>query len=92
MNPRPSRRGFVRSSLAGSLLFGGVLGELLAEERSDPLAPKTPHFPGKAKSVIFLFMSGGVSHVDSFDPKPKLTADHGKRVTFREVFRWIRAT
>ncbi|HUR54466.1 MAG TPA: DUF1501 domain-containing protein [Gemmataceae bacterium] len=82
MAARLSRRGFVRSSLAGSLLFGGVLGELLAEDRSDPLAPKAPHFPGKAKSVIFLFMSGGVSHVDSFDPKPKLTADHGKRVTF----------
>ncbi|MBX3398652.1 MAG: DUF1501 domain-containing protein [Gemmataceae bacterium] len=77
-----SRRGFVRSSLAGSLLMGGLLGDLLAEGRTDPLAPKKPHFPGKAKSVIFLFMSGGVSHVDSFDPKPKLIADHGKQVTF----------
>jgi hypothetical protein len=71
------------TSLAGSLLFGGVLGELLAADTpADPLAPKKPHFPAKAKSVIFLFMSGGVSHVDSFDPKPKLTADHGKQVTF----------
>jgi hypothetical protein len=77
-----SRRAFVRSSLAGSLLAGGVLGELLAADTADPLAPKKPHFPGKAKSVIFLFMSGGVSHVDSFDPKPKLIADHGKQVTF----------
>lgn len=77
-----SRRAFVRSSLAGSLLAGGVLGELLAADSVDPLAPKKPHFPGKAKSVIFLFMSGGVSHVDSFDPKPKLIADHGKQVTF----------
>ncbi len=77
-----SRRAFVRSSLAGSLLFDGLLSELLAADRPDPLAPKKPHFPGKAKSVIFLFMSGGVSHVDSFDPKPKLTADHGKQVTF----------
>jgi hypothetical protein len=76
------RRAFVRSSLAGSLLLGGVLGELLAADSADPLAPKKPHFPGKAKAVIFLFMSGGVSHVDSFDPKPKLTADHGKQVTF----------
>ncbi len=43
--------------------------------------PKAPHFPAKAKRVIFLFMTGGVSHVDSFDPKPKLFADHGKTVT-----------
>ena len=78
----PTRRGFVRSSLAGSLLAGGVLSELLAAETPDPLAPKKPHFGAKAKSVIFLFMSGGVSHVDSFDPKPKLVSDHGKQVTF----------
>jgi len=77
-----TRRGFVQSAVAGSLLMPGLLSELLAADGSDPLAPKKPHFPGKAKSVIFLFMSGGVSHVDSFDPKPKLVADHGKQVTF----------
>jgi hypothetical protein len=77
-----SRRAFIRSSLTGTLLAGGVLGELLAADAPDPLAPKKPHFPGKAKAVIFLFMSGGVSHVDSFDPKPKLITDHGKQVTF----------
>jgi hypothetical protein len=66
--------------VAGSLLFPGLVSELLAAESSDPLAVKAPHFPAKAKSVIFLFMSGGVSHVDSFDPKPKLTAHHGKQV------------
>jgi len=78
----PSRRKFVQSAVGGSLLMNGLLGELLAADSADPLAPKAPHFPGKAKSVIFLFMSGGVSHVDSFDPKPKLTADHGKQVIF----------
>jgi hypothetical protein len=77
-----SRRAFLHSSLAGTLLSGGLLGELLAADTPDPLAPKKPHFPGKAKAVIFLFMSGGVSHVDSFDPKPKLITDHGKQVTF----------
>ncbi len=77
-----SRRAFARSSLTGSLLLNGLLSDLLAADRPDPLAPKKPHFPGKAKSIIFLFMSGGVSHVDSFDPKPKLTTDHGKQVTF----------
>src|SRR5262245_11050452 len=75
-----SRRGFVRSAVAGSLLMRGLVSELLAADAPDPLAPKQPHFAPKAKSVIFLFMSGGVSHVDSFDPKPKLAADHGKSV------------
>jgi len=77
-----SRRGFVQSAVAGSMLMPGLLSELLAADSNDPLAPKKPHFPAKAKSVIFLFMSGGVSHVDSFDPKPKLITDHGKQVTF----------
>src|SRR5947199_167438 len=76
-----SRRGFVRSTVAGSLLMSGLLSELLASGETDPLALKAPHFPAKAKAVIFLFMSGGVSHVDSFDPKPKLAADHGQQVT-----------
>jgi|SRR5579883_354263 len=76
-----SRRGFVQSAVAGTILMPGILSELLAADATDPLAPKKPHFPAKAKSVIFLFMSGGVSHVDSFDPKPKLTADHGKSIT-----------
>jgi hypothetical protein len=46
----------------------------------DPLAPKPPHFPARAKSVIFLYMTGGPSHVDLFDPKPALTANHRKTV------------
>ncbi len=65
--------------------FGGVaLASLLAEESlaapatADPLAPRPAHFPAKAKRVIFLFMHGGVSHVDTFDPKPKLTEMNGK--------------
>jgi Protein of unknown function (DUF1501) len=75
-----NRRGFLRSAVAGSILMPGILHELLAADQVDPVAPKAPHFPGKAKSVIFLFMSGGVSHVDSFDPKPRLFTDHGKQV------------
>jgi hypothetical protein len=46
--------------------------------KSSPFAPRPPHFRPKAKSVIFCFMSGGVSHVDTFDPKPRLKRDHGK--------------
>ena len=79
-----SRRGFVRSLVGGSLLMPGIVSQLLAETGArspdDPLAPKAPHFPPKAKRVIFLFMTGGVSHIDAFDPKPRLFADHGKEV------------
>lgn len=77
-----TRRHFVKSGVAGSLLMPGLLSELLAVDTANPVAPRNPHFPAKAKSVIFLFMSGGVSHVDSFDHKPKLFADHGKEVVF----------
>jgi hypothetical protein len=75
------RRAFLRSAVAGTLLMPGILSELLAADAADPLAPRPPHFPARARSVIFLFMSGGVSHVDSFDYKPRLFADHGRQVT-----------
>lgn len=59
--------------VGGSLLLPGILSELLAGDASPgnsaPLAPKPPHFAPKAKRVIFLFATGGVSHIDSFDPK-----------------------
>ena len=54
----------------------------LAKVKSDPLAPKRPHFEPKAKRVIFLFMHGGPSQVDTFDQKPMLTRDHGKPLPF----------
>ena len=41
-------------------------------DAADPLAPKAPHFPARAKHVIFLFLNGGPSQVDTFDPKPML--------------------
>ena len=44
----------------------------------DPLKPRRPHFQPRAKSVIFLYMDGGVSHVDSFDPKPMLNKHNGQ--------------
>jgi len=74
----------LRSLVGGSLLLPGIISELLASQDAalipeNPFAPRAPHFPAKAKRVIFLYMSGGVSHVDSFDPKPKLVSDHGKK-------------
>src|SRR5947209_8624857 len=49
-----------------------------------PLALRAPMFPARAKRVIFLFMSGGPSHVDTFDPKPRLAADNGKPLPFEK--------
>lgn len=76
-----SRRSVISSLVGGSLLLPGILSELLAdsaETEINPLSPRPPHFPARAKRVIFMNMSGGVSHVDSFDYKPKLFADHNK--------------
>ncbi len=77
-----SRRAFLRDSFCG---FGNIaLLSLLSEERArsaiiDPLAPRAAHLPGpKAKSVIFLFMAGGPSHLETFDPKPLLNRLHGQ--------------
>jgi hypothetical protein len=84
-NSTESRRGFLRSLAGASMLMPGMMHELMAQTASaavpdptNPLAPKAPMFPAKAKSVIFLYMSGGTSHVDTFDYKPKLIADTGK--------------
>ncbi|MGV3530736.1 MAG: DUF1501 domain-containing protein [Chthoniobacteraceae bacterium] len=73
-----NRRTALRTLLGSSLVLPGILSEMLAAPApvEDPLAPKAPHFAPKAKRVIFLHMSGGVSHVDSFDYKPRLFSDH----------------
>jgi hypothetical protein len=89
MNFKPSfdasRRGFLRSMVGGSVLYPALFSELLAADASaDPLAARPPMFAPKAKRVIFLYMSGGVSHVDSWDPKPRLFADAGKTVEVDE--------
>ena len=76
-----TRRTALRSLLGTSLVLPGLLSELLAAEAPatpDGLAPRLPHFAPKAKRVIFLHMSGGVSHVDSFDYKPRLIASHNE--------------
>lgn len=82
MISQPSdRRSFLRSFVAGSTLMPALINDLLADSNKiDPLLPKNSHFPAKAKNVIFLFMTGGVSHVDTFDPKPKLKKDVGKEI------------
>ncbi|MGH7171940.1 MAG: DUF1501 domain-containing protein [Gemmataceae bacterium] len=81
--PHPSRRQVLRSLAGGSLLLPGILADLLADDESraasaDPLSPRRPHHPAKAKRVILLFSTGGVSHMDTFDYKPKLFKADGK--------------
>lgn len=94
--PRPLTR---REMLAtGANGFGLVaLMSLLAEEaeaaapkstptrdrKLNPLAPAPTHYPAKAKSVIFLFMDGGPSQVDTFDPKPRLIQEHGQPIKMK---------
>ena len=67
-----------QSGLLGGRAFAASSPSGLAPSVS-PLAPKTPHFAPKAKRVIFLFMNGGPSHVDTFDPKPDLTKYAGQQ-------------
>src|SRR5688572_30626731 len=80
---RMSRRDLLKTASAGfgSLALAGLLGEQ-AQGASHPLAVRTPHFEPKAKRVIFLFMHGGPSQVDTFDYKPLLKRDHGKPLPF----------
>jgi len=91
MNRRDLLAGF--GGAFGTLALRGMLGlaQAQASDRDkNPLAVQAPHFAPKAKSVIFLFMYGGPSHVDLFDPKPALEKWSGKPIpTFRQedVFR-----
>jgi hypothetical protein len=81
----PSRRDFLRNAGGGfgMIALASLLAEdgLLAEEPGagrDPLAPRRPHFQARARNVIFLFMAGGPSHLETFDPKPELARLHGE--------------
>src|SRR4051812_20617723 len=92
--PTPlNRRQALRHVANGFGMLG--LAALLAEEAKadavgpaagpaamSPLAVRPPHYAPRAKRVIFLFMSGGPSHVDTFDPKPRLAGDNGKPLPF----------
>jgi hypothetical protein len=52
-------------------------------QQPNPLAPRPPHFPPRARSVIFLYMDGGPSQLDTFDPKPRLDREHGQPMRMR---------
>jgi hypothetical protein len=92
--PRPSRRELLRQAGTGFGLLG--LAALLADDsaagappaRDDraagPLAARIPHHPPRAKSCIFLYMPGGPSHIDTFDPKPRVARDNGQPLPFEK--------
>jgi len=85
---QPSRRGLLKSAGAGFgyLALAGLLGHPAPRARAatsngpapSPLSPRPPHFPAKAKRIIFLFMQGATSQMDTWEYKPKLQADDGK--------------
>src|SRR5687767_638853 len=85
-----NRREFLKKAGAGfgMLALADLLGtdDLLAADALDPMAPRAPHFPAKAKSIIWLFMEGGPSAVDLFDPKPELTKRDGQKIDIDVFF------
>ena len=78
-----NRRDFVKKiGGVGALTISGMMASE-SFGMAMPLAPKKPHFAPKAKNVIFLYMDGGVSQVDSFDPKPLLSKLNGQKPKFK---------
>jgi len=85
MNMNPTRREMLATAGSGFGLLA-LADMLAAEERAvtNPYAVRQPHHAPKAKRVIFLYMPGGPSHVDLFDPKPRLITDNGKPLPFEK--------
>ncbi len=82
-----SRRDLLKVAACGfgHLALAGLAAERAVAEAANPLAPRPPHFAPRAKRIIFLFMQGGVSQVDSFDYKPRLDKDDGKTLPFDDA-------
>jgi hypothetical protein len=84
MSTDRSRREFLYElgyGIGGVALTSLVASEASAADKLSPLGPRAGHFPAKAKACIFLMMEGGPSHIDTFDPKPKLAELHLKEFT-----------
>lgn len=89
--PNNNRRWMLKNTAAGFgyLAFQALMDQVIGDEstvlrgaESGPLAARKPHFEARAKRIVFLFMKGGPSHVDTFDPKPLLDRDDGKPPPF----------
>ncbi len=87
-NRRISRRKFLSTASGGfgAMALAGIVADEAQAASIDPLAARAGHFPARADRVIFLYSTGGVSQVDTFDHKPQLAADHGKSIT---ASRWL---
>jgi hypothetical protein len=88
MNPTFFTRRHALKSMAcgfGYLALAGMAAERAVAGKVNPLAPKAPHFKPRAKRVIFIFMQGGPSHVDTFDYKPTLAQQDGKMMSFDDA-------
>ncbi|HYV35290.1 MAG TPA: DUF1501 domain-containing protein [Gemmataceae bacterium] len=72
--------GFGAVGLASVMADAGMLSAQQPATATNPLAPRPPHFPARAKRLIFLFMNGGPSHIDTFDPKPAVTRHAGEQL------------
>jgi len=66
--------------VAGSVMMPALVADMMGEEQANQYAPRKTHFSPKARRVIFINLSGGVSHLDTFDHKPHLYRDHGKEI------------
>ena len=75
IHPRWTRRQALERMAGG---FGMLAAARLLHAETNPFAPKPTHFPAKAKRIIYLVMNGGMSHVDTFDPKPMLSKYNGQ--------------
>jgi hypothetical protein len=83
---RRAGMGFGTIALQAMLAESGISGKFASAadiDSASPLSPKKPHFAPKAKRVIHLFMNGGPSQVDTFDPKPELTKRHGQALPLK---------
>ena len=85
--PHFTRREMLKTSATG---FAWLALSALTQQRAFG-APIAPHFPAKAKNIIFLFMDGGVSHVDSFDPKPALEKHVGEPWSGDAKRKWVKS-
>lgn len=77
-----NRRKFLLERIPGigGLALAGLLSQDVRSEVTDPLSPRSPPFPAKARNCIFFLPEGGPSHIDLFDPKPKLAELHGQKL------------
>ena len=66
--------------VAGSVMMPALVSDMMGAEQSNQYAPRKTHFSPKARRVIFINLSGGVSHLDTFDHKPQLYREHGKEI------------